>query len=127
MVNLTWKKARGTQTEKPQNIDETSSKSVVYLRRNIERKTMYEETDAIKVWEYEEAQLTPDEYIEYRAALAELESPAIQQLRNDNEALSLALADIYERVEEQDEKQESIMAALADIYESVAQDAESEE
>jgi CII-binding regulator of phage lambda lysogenization HflD len=97
---------------------------VVYLRRNIERKTVYEGMDAVKVWEYEEAQLTPGEYIEYRAALAELESPAMQQLKTDNEALSLALADIYERVEEQEEKQENIMAALADIYESVAVESE---
>jgi CII-binding regulator of phage lambda lysogenization HflD len=124
MLNLTWKKVRGTQLEKPQSIDETSSKSVVYLRRNIERKTVYEGMDAVKVWEYEEAQLTPGEYIEYRAALAELESPAMQQLKTDNEALSLALADIYERVEEQEEKQENIMAALADIYESVAVESE---
>ena len=126
MIDIIWKKTRGTQIDKPKSVDDTSSKSVVYIRRNIERKSIYEGTDIVKVWEYEEAQLTPAEYIEYKAALAELESPAMQQLKSDNEALSLALADIYERVEAQEEKQNGIMAALADIYENTMPDEESE-
>ena len=104
MISPIWKKRRGTQQKKPKNVDETSSKSIIYLRRNIERKSFYEDDTEVKVWEYEEAELTPAEYIEYKQALAELESPAMQQLKSDNEALSLALADIYERVEAQDEK-----------------------
>lgn len=126
MIDIIWKKTRGTQIDKPKSVDDTSSKSVVYIRRNIERKSVYEGTDIVKVWEYEEAQLTPAEYIEYKAALAELESPAMQRLKSDNEALSLALADIYERVEAQEEKQNGIMAALADIYENTMPDEESE-
>ena len=126
MLELKWRKTRGTQIDKPKSIDDASSKSVVYIRRNIERKTFYEGDTEVKVWEYEEAQLAPGEYIEYRAALAELESPAMQQLKSDNEALSLALADIYERVEAQDKKIENIMLAQADIYEAVAPQEESE-
>lgn len=122
MVKLDWKKTRGTQEAKPQTVDETSSRSVIYLRRNIERKTVTNGTESVKVWEYEEAQLTPGEYAEYRAALAQLESPAMEQLKADNAMLLSALADIYERVEAQEEQQLYIMAALADIYENTAQE-----
>lgn len=51
----------------------------------------------------------------------------IAKLREENANLMAGLADIYERAEEQDEKQLYIMAALADIYENTSTDTESED
>lgn len=54
-----WKTVQGSQPEKPQEFDITSSKIVVYQRRNIKQVTV----DDTKLWEYDERELTPDEYL----------------------------------------------------------------
>jgi hypothetical protein len=120
---ITYKEVEGTQAEKPQAVEIGST--TVYLRKNITRATK-ENTDGetYKVWKYEEAALTLAEYEKYKELLEEMESPAIQQLREENTELMAALADIYERVEEQDAKQLYIMAALADIYENTSTESE---
>lgn len=58
-----WHKVTGTQETKPEEIDRTSSKTTVYLRRNI-RQTEQENTDGdnVKVWEYEEQEMSVEEY-----------------------------------------------------------------
>ena len=64
---------------KPELIDTTSSKVVVYLRKNIVKKEMTNDEydlSPIIFYEYEEAKLTIDEYQEY---LKELEIIDIQQ------------------------------------------------
>ena len=62
-----WKKVTGTQTERPEEIDKTSSPSMVYLRRNIEQvKREIEGIDGeIKTtteWQYEEKEMSIEEY-----------------------------------------------------------------
>lgn len=59
-----WRKARGSQPNKPEEFDTTSSEVVVYQRRNIH--TVEEENmDGAKVtlWEYDERELTKDEFM----------------------------------------------------------------
>ena len=73
---------------KPDLVDTTSSKTVVYLRQNIVENI---KTDKISgeetvFYEYEEAKLTKEEYQEY---LKELEIIDIQQQRADIDYIML--------------------------------------
>ena len=73
-------------------------------------------------WQYEEAALTMAEYAEYEDLVAQVETPAIQALQEQNSILQAALADIYESVAEQQASQEStnlaILEGLAALYET---------
>lgn len=60
-----WKKVTGTQPDKPEEIDRTSSPLTVYLRKNIEQVTRKVEGSngemAIE-WQYDEKEMTVEEY-----------------------------------------------------------------
>lgn len=61
-----WKMQRGTQQERPEEIDRTSSPTTVYLRRNItqirnEAENEPEENNTLE-WQYEEQEMTVEEY-----------------------------------------------------------------
>lgn len=75
---------------KPELIDTTSSKSTVYLRKNIvevERNDMNDDSSASTTfYEYDEAKLTKQEYQEY---LKELEIIDIQKQRADIDYIAL--------------------------------------
>ena len=73
---------------KPDLIDTTSSKVVVYLRQNIveNKKTDEMSGEETVFYEYEEAKLTKQEYQEY---LKELEMIDIQQQRADIDYIML--------------------------------------
>ena len=73
---------------KPELIDTTSSKTTVYLRKNIiEKERVDKETgDSTTYYEYEEAKLTKKEYKEY---LKELEIIDIQKQRADIDYIAL--------------------------------------
>ena len=116
MLKIVWKTVEGTQEEKPEAVDTKSSPSRVYLRRNITQVTITPEYgETVKVWRYEEAELTREEYAEYEKLLDELNSPAMEQLKQDNMNLMAATADLYET---QLAMQEMMMLGLADIYEA---------
>lgn len=58
-----WHKVTGTQEKKPEEIDRTSSKTTVYLRRNIKQtKQQNEDGEQVKVWQYEEQEMSVEEY-----------------------------------------------------------------
>ena len=82
-MNLYFKKSQSTV--KPELVDTTSSKKVVYIRQNIVE-TVVEDTT---YYEYDEAKLTKAEYQEY---LKELEasnvSETIENLKDENKQLS---------------------------------------
>lgn len=82
--------AKSESTIKPELIDTTSSKTTVYIRKNIiERERMDKETgDSMAYYEYEEAKLTKAEYQEY---LKELEIIDIQQQRADIDYIMLMI------------------------------------
>ena len=73
---------------KPELIDTTSSKVVVYLRQNIVENIKTDEMSGEETvfYEYEEAKLTKQEYQEY---LKELEIIDIQQQRADIDYIML--------------------------------------
>lgn len=64
---IEYKKVQGSQNEKPLAIDTVSSSTNVYLRKNIERITKHEEPNGVDVdlWEYDEACITRDDYVDY--------------------------------------------------------------
>lgn len=62
-----WKKVTGTQPDKPEEVDRTSSPSTVYLRKNIEQATReVEDSDGkmqtVTEWQYDEKEMTVKEY-----------------------------------------------------------------
>ena len=73
---------------KPDLVDTTSSKVVVYLRQNIVENIKTDEMSGEKIvfYEYEEAKLTKAEYKEY---LKELEIIDIQKQRADIDYIAL--------------------------------------
>ena len=79
---------KSESTIKPESIDTTSSKTTVYLRKNIiEKERMDKETGvSTKFYEYDEAKLTKEEYQEY---LKELEIIDIQKQRADIDYIAL--------------------------------------
>ena len=82
-MNLYFKKSQSSV--KPELIDTTSSKKVVYIRQNIVETVV----DNTTYYEYDEAKLTKAEYQEY---LKELEasnvSETIENLKDENKQLS---------------------------------------
>lgn len=82
-MNLYFKKSQSSV--KPELIDTTSSKKVVYIRQNI----VEIQKDDTTFYEYNEAKLTKAEYAEY---LKELEatdvSETIENLKAENKQLS---------------------------------------
>ena len=73
---------KSQSTVKPELIDTTSSKKVVYIRQNI----IEIQKDDTTFYEYDEAKLTKAEYQEY---LKELEIIDIQQQRADIDYIML--------------------------------------
>lgn len=83
---MNWYKSKSTV--KPDEIDITSSKTTVYLRKNIIEK-QYESTfgDEIQTYyEYDEAKLTKNEYSEYMKGLSIID---IEQQRADIDYLAI--------------------------------------
>ena len=82
-MNLYFKKSQSSV--KPELVDTTSSKKVVYIRQNI----VETKKDDTTYYEYDEAKLTKAEYQEY---LKELEasnvSETIENLKAENKQLS---------------------------------------
>lgn len=68
----------GTQTEKPLEFDATTSKTIVYIRKNIERKTKTEDGLTYDVWEYDEAQLPMSDFNALASALVSEQGEAIK-------------------------------------------------
>ena len=86
-----WKKVQGSQIERPQEWDTTTSKVVVYQRKNIERITV-EDMDGktAELWQYDEREMSYDEYAVIRA---EAQQEQIDQIRADVDYIS-AVAEI---------------------------------
>lgn len=63
---LDWKHVQGTQSDRPLEIDKTASPNCVYIRKNITQVTVTETDGSTHAaWEYDEAELTQDDYAEY--------------------------------------------------------------
>ena len=79
---------KSESTIKPELVDTSSSKTTVYLRKNIiEKERVDEETgESTLYYEYDEAKLTKEEYQEY---LKELEIMDIRKQRADIDYIAL--------------------------------------
>ena len=86
---------------KPELLDTTSSKKVVYMRRNIVEKQLESEINGEmqKYYEYEEAKLTRAEWEKYQKELAVID---IQQQRADLDYIALMVGVDLEDAYEQD-------------------------
>lgn len=92
----------GSQSEKPKEIETEISKYYVYLRKNIRPYQQLDEDDNVIFdgWKYDEAKVLNDDYTAEK--VAQLETANIQmqkdieQLKEDNLTLMLALTDLYE-------------------------------
>lgn len=123
MLKIVWKEVVGNQEKKPALTDTTSSPTTAYIRKNVKRVLITQQDgSSAYAWQYEEAALTLAEYAEYEDLVAQVETPAIQALQEQNSILQAALADIYESVAEQQASQEStnlaILEGLAALYET---------
>ncbi len=79
---------KSQSTVKPELIDDSSSKYVTYLRKNIVEKQIIDELsgDSYTMYEYDEAKLTKEQYKQY---LEELSIMDIQQQRADIDYIAL--------------------------------------
>lgn len=82
-----WKKVQGSQATRPNEIDTTTSAMVVYQRRNIKRITTGDSDGNItELWQYEERQMSCEEYTEMLAdRLAAVESATLAMMMGGNE------------------------------------------
>lgn len=77
--------AKSQSAVKPELVDTTSSKKVVYIRQNI----VEIQKDDTTFYEYDEAKITKDEYKEYLAELKTTETlETIENLKAENQTLS---------------------------------------
>ena len=70
-MQLQFYKQIGSQTVKPVSIDSTSSRTVVYIRKNITRVTKEDTLSKVKTvfWEYDEAIIPIEYYVEHIAEI----------------------------------------------------------
>ena len=81
-MNLYFKKSRSSV--KPELVDTTSSKKVVYIRQNI----VEVQKDNATFYEYDEAKITKDEYKEYLDEMKAQDTlKVIENLKTENQAL----------------------------------------
>ena len=82
-----WKQSESTA--KPLEVDETSSKSVVYVRRNITEVIVQDENseDRRTVWKYEENKIPKSDWETYKA---------IMENQSETTDLELAVCELYE-------------------------------
>lgn len=111
---MEWITTEGTQDERPLEVDAVSSPSCIYVRRNITQKTKTEDGEKKRVWSYDEAQLTPEEYKEY---LAEQQREGVKKISDQNLIQMDAVAEVYEQNLELQESVYTLMDAVAELYE----------
>lgn len=117
-MQLDWKKGETYNDERPADLEMGVLK--VKVRRNIARATRTTEEGKVKVWEYEFADMTPKQYDEYRAELAQLDAPFALMIKENNTTTLEAIAAIYEAQLSAQENQEAIMEGIAAVYEQGA-------
>lgn len=119
-MQLNWRRAEGTQVEKPKEIDTAASPFSVYMRKNIQQEIREQPGgESVTVWTYDEAVLTLKEYAQYEKELAECNSLSQQELVENNLVVMGALAESFEQQITAEENQLIIMEAVAEMFESI--------
>ena len=91
-MEITWKKVTGGQPQKPLEVDAVSSPTTVYLRKNINQTEISSEEGSGRMWEYEEAQLTKEEYEEYLEVAQIFSTPEMEKMKERLEAQDTIIA-----------------------------------
>jgi hypothetical protein len=104
---MKWKKVTGYK--KPDEIE--IGKTTVYLRKSIKETT---DNDGNEMWEYEETQLTHEQYKKH---CSEMESPAVQDIM---QALNELEAEQAFQGLNSDTNTETIMQAISDMQADIA-------
>lgn len=118
-MQLNWRRAEGTQAEKPKEIDTAASPYSVYIRKNIQQEVRQQSGGSVTVWTYDEAVLTLKEYVQYQKELAECKSLSQQELVENNLVVMGAIAESFEQQITAEENQLIIMGAIAEMFESI--------
>lgn len=86
-MNLGW--YRSESTVKPLEVDTTTSKKYIYLRKNIEESQMKnDDGESYTVFNYDEAKLTQEEYEIYLKEITATQTlDNIETLKAENESL----------------------------------------
>ncbi len=92
-----WKRVQGSQEQKPQEFDTTSSAVVVYQRKNIERVTVEDKVsgETTEIWQYDERELSREEY---SIIIAEIQQAQIKEANDTDITILMAITDLYEAV-----------------------------
>lgn len=98
-MKIEYRVVKGSQATRPAEIDTTSSPSTVYLRKEIKRITEVDEQgEETYLWQYEEAELTPEEYKLYLAETENMTTQLLMQQINDlaaTQEMTDVTAEIY--------------------------------
>ena len=97
MLKIHFRHVTGYQMEQPLEIDVISSPGNVYVRQNINKS---EDSDGNQCWEYDEAFLTQDEYIEYEA---EQENPMLSVIMKKQNELQLQIYQLMAIITQKEE------------------------
>ena len=117
-MEINYEHREGSQSVKPSLVDTNSSKTVVYLRKNVNQTSFKDAMSGktITMWSYDEAVLSLAEFEEYKTNVS---ADISAQMRADNTDMMDAIATNYEQSASAEQNQLSIMSAIADLYELV--------
>ena len=91
---MEWRIVESSATNRPSEIDKTSSKREIYIRKDFARITREDDTSTVRLWQYKEATIPQGKYDDgILCLIADLLKSA-----NSQDAIMLALADIYEKI-----------------------------
>lgn len=114
-MQLEWKNGETYETDRPAEVERSAQK--VKVRRNITRETRTTEDGQRKVWVYEYANMTHEQYETYKEQIAQLDAPIVQMIVENGTAQLEVVAALYEEILTTKENQQAIMEGLAEIYE----------
>lgn len=114
-MEVRWQIGETYETDRPADVERGVDR--VKVRRNIKRETRTVDSTRRKVWVYEYANMTLEQYDTYKRQLAELESPLAQLITENNIQQLEGTAALYEGLLEVKDTQQAIMEGIAAVYE----------
>lgn len=106
---MDWRHVEGTQEERPLEFDATTSKTVVYIRKNIRRVTKEQDGTSHEVWEYDEAQMPISDFAALASALVSANKSGIEGAEDA----------VCELSESTDESIAALEQAICDLSEEI--------
>ena len=96
---MNWRTVKSSAVEEPKTIDETSSRAVVYVRKNIQQVTVKDPTtkDSVEMWQYEELIFPKDIWNEIGELAVENSIQADEQSTTIGDLQSLTLDILYQQ------------------------------